>query len=1023
MLAVPRPTLTAIAPDILCDAEADRTVTVTGTTILSVGSSLPTIQVGDKTLPASKVDGCAAAPGAHAAGPVQICTSATFVLPKGTLAPGPFAVTLTNPATAACVSSDALTLTVLPPPVVATIAPDVHCDAQEDQGFLVTGTGFFTIGADKPTVKLGNQTFPVATVDKCQPVQAPAQGKLAEGDASLCESLTFVVPVGALPPGDYPVAVVNPLPADCTSQESVSLHVAAPPVVATLTPPSLCDAQGDQPIVLGGTGFLVVGGVAPSVTIGALGLVPTPSGCVDVAGVFAEGAVQECTSLTVTIAKGALAKGSYPVLVKNPAPAGCGSTDGTTLAVEDPPSVASVAPATVCAGGGKPTVNGSGFLPSASVTLVGNGQSLPGQNTAVNPPGTQLATTIGAGAIPGNVYDLVVANGDGCSDPEPHKKVTAVSGPIAFFADPGVVYNGINTRVTVYATTLQLPLPASAVTIVPTGQAAPVTTLGWAPVANHPNRVQVIVPVGQAAGTYDLMMNDATGCQTILVGALTVTATLEVTIKDVAPSFGYVGSETAVTIDRDKAAAPPANKPFVATPRAFLNPTSPQPRDVAIPLASVAFGDDARLTAVVPRNQPAHAYDLVVVNPDGTVGLLKSAFTVQATPPPTIAAVTPASIVAATNQKVVVSGKDFAGSKIALSCVDANGNAIAAPGTTFQAPTCAQNACTQAATIDGSALPVGSVCVVRVTNADGSYADYSAVGVTNASLHLTSPSAGSNLVVGRRALAASSIDATSAARFVYAVGGDGGAAKQNAPFDSAEFAPVDLFGNMGSFQLARSKLNKARRFASVATLGRYVYVLGGFDGATPLATAERAMVLDPREVPELDVDDLVPAVAGLDAGYWFYRVAALYDASDVDNPSGESLASDEFVVKVPSFPGKKIQVVLTWKAPVDALGAALPNVAGYGVYRTLTVGGASDGEVLVATVGANTTKWTDDGAAAPGAETPLPLASTGKWAVLPNMAVPRQGASGAVAFDPVDKTKAYVYSLLGLSANNQVVGT
>jgi hypothetical protein len=28
-----------------------------------------------------------------------------------------------------------------------------------------------------------------------------------------------------------------------------------------------------------------------------------------------------------------------------------------------------------------------------------------------------------------------------------------------------------------------------------------------------------------------------------------------------------------------------------------------------------------------------------------------------------------------------------------------------------------------------------------------------------------------------------------------------------------------------------------------------------------------------------------------------------------------------------------------------------------------------------------------------------------------------------VAFDPADKTKAYVYSLLGLSANNQVVGT
>jgi hypothetical protein len=1242
LLAVPRPTLTAVAPDIFCDAEEDQTVTVTGTTILSVGKSLPTVQVGDKVLPASKVDGCADAPGTHAAGPVKICTSATFIVPKGTLKPGPYGVKLTNPATAACVSSDAITVTVVPPPTVASIVPDVMCDAEEDQGFLVNGTGFLTMGKDKPTVRigdkdftptsvdgckavpgtfvegavatctsmkvtipkgtfppgdfpvvvtnpkpadckslesvslhvaappaiakieadlvcdaegdqtmtitgtgfltmgkdeptitvgketfaptqvggctkvpgtfaegeiqdcktltfvikaatfppgaypvvvtnpkpadchslepvdltivpppavasiapdlvcdaegdqtltitgsgfltvgdtkptvmLGNQSFPASKLDGCQPVKDPSQGKFAEGDVTLCTSLTFVAPKGALTPGDYAVSVVNPTPAGCTSEEKVNLHVSAPPVIASLAPTSVCDAQGDQQLVITGTGFLVVGGQAPSVTIGALGMAPTPGGCVDVAGTFVEGVVQECTTLTVTIKKGALAKGAYPVFVKNPAPADCGSTDGTTITIEDPPMVASVKPATICAGGGKLTIAGSGFLPNANVTLVGNGQSLASQNTVVSAPGDQIVATMGGGAIPGNSYDLVVANGDGCSDPAPHQKVTAVQGPVAFFADPGVVYNGINTRVTVYATTLALPLPANAVTIVPTGQNAPVTTLQWAAVPNHPNRVQVIVPVNQAPGTYDLIMNDATGCQTILVGALTVTATLEVTIKRVTPSFGYTGSETAVTIDRDKAAAPPADKPFVATPRAFLNPSNPQPSDVAIPLASVAFADDARLTAVVPRNQPVHGYDLVVVNPDGTVGLLKNAFTVQATPPPTIAAVTPASIVAASGQIVSVSGKNFSGSTVTASCVDANGNAVAPPKVATQAEVCdAQKNCTQQAMIDGSTLAVGSICVLRLTNADGSYADYSAIGVTNASLNLDSPHTGTAMNTARRALVASSIDATAAARYVYAIGGDGGQAAQNAPFDTAEFAPVDLYGNMGAWQVARNKLKTPRSFASVATLGRYVYVVGGFDGTNPLGSAERAMVLNPSEVPALDVDDIVPAATGLDAGYWFYRVSAVYTNADVDNPGGESLASDEFIVKVPVFPGKKIQVVLTWKAPVDALDAPLPNLAGYRVYRTPTVNGASGGEVLVATVGANTTKWTDDGTAQPGVETPLPLGSTGKWTSLPNMAVPRQGAAGAVAFDPADKTKAYVYSLLGLSANNQVVGT
>jgi len=201
-------------------------------------------------------------------------------------------------------------------------------------------------------------------------------------------------------------------------------------------------------------------------------------------------------------------------------------------------------------------------------------------------------------------------------------------------------------------------------------------------------------------------------------------------------------------------------------------------------------------------------------------------------------------------------------------------------------------------------------------------------------------------------------------------------------------------------------------------MGLYIYVMGGSDGTKAVNSTRRAMILNPREVPQLDVDDIVPAANGLDAGYWFYRVATTFDVTDTDNPLGESLASDEFIVKVPVFPGKKIQVVLKWAAPVDSLGVALPHVSGYRVYRTAAVNGSSGQEVLLTTTAAGTLTYTDDATLTPGVANPLPLGSTGKWATLPNLNTARKGAAGAAAFDPTVAGQFYVYDLLGLDATN-----
>jgi hypothetical protein len=378
---------------------------------------------------------------------------------------------------------------------------------------------------------------------------------------------------------------------------------------------------------------------------------------------------------------------------------------------------------------------------------------------------------------------------------------------------------------------------------------------------------------------------------------------------------------------------------------------------------------------------------------------------------------TPSSIVDQAGQHVVLAGGGFgAGDVVSLACKAPTGTSLSPP-VAAAAPACAAGACTQAITVDGSTLPMGSVCVARVTNTDGTFGEYSAIGVTGSSLNLNAPVKGPDLNVGRRALVAAAGNATATARFVYAIGGDDGGNPATA-IDSIEVAPVDPFGAVGAFVLQPTPLPQRRSFASAVTIGRYIYVIGGNDGTGPLKSAVRAKILSPLEVPEVADLGVQLQDTGLDAGTYIYRISAVFGAGDTDNPSGESLASDEFTVRVPSFSGKKIALTLVWNAPVDSLGVALPNVAGYRVYRTKKAGDAPGTEVLLGTAAITTTGLTfvDDGTSAPATAVPLPLGSTGQWLALPALATAREGAAAAFAADPITPGTFYVYALLGRSA-------
>ena len=101
------------------------------------------------------------------------------------------------------------------------------------------------------------------------------------------------------------------------------------------------------------------------------------------------------------------------------------------------------------------------------------------------------------------------------------------------------------------------------------------------------------------------------------------------------------------------------------------------------------------------------------------------------------------------------------------------------------------------------------------------------------------------------------------------------------------------------------------------------------------------------------------------------------------------------------------------------MGNLLPNVVGYRIYRTAMADGASFSEVLLAeTNDPMNLQFIDDGSAMPGSEVPLALGSTGQWAKLADMSVPRNGTAFAIGPDPnAPDTKLYLYALLGKNGN------
>jgi hypothetical protein len=332
-----------------------------------------------------------------------------------------------------------------------------------------------------------------------------------------------------------------------------------------------------------------------------------------------------------------------------------------------------------------------------------------------------------------------------------------------------------------------------------------------------------------------------------------------------------------------------------------------------------------------------------------------------------------------------------------------------------------------------SAADAGSVCLVRLTNADGAFFEYSAFSVTNSSLNLSSWKSAPQLETARRALSLSAGRPTATSRFLYAIGGDDGVG--NAPttrgtnvFDSLESSQVDVFGAMSEWSAQRNHLPAPRTAAGAATIGRFVYLVGGHDGSAAVNTLYRAAILDPLAGPEIsDIDAaLSDGTKGLGKGLYYYRVSALRTSGDLANPAGETLGGELLPVQLPDR-SEKIALTLKWNAVAGAHG--------YRIYRSPQSNAAADsleqlGEITCGSAAtacdcaadASRCRWLDEGSSTMQGKTPLPPGSIGVWHALNGarcssgdclLGSAREGLAVTTVQNPADASQWYLYAFGG----------
>lgn len=674
----------------------------------------------------------------------------------------------------------------------------------------------------------------------------------------------------------------------------------------------------------------------------------------------------------------------------------------------EPPVLDRVEPAVLCSDLTDTTVSviGDKFESNASVTLTAtdDAEETYEADAVRVPSDTRLEFTLAQG-VPTGSYDLTVSNGEGL-DTTLEDALVVNRTPLVFFVDPPATYNGVTQEATIYATGLDAS--AEAVEIIDSGGAATALTASE-PDPSNPNRILAQIPAGLPADLYRVSVTSVDGCSSALTGELTVSDTLSLSLEAIDPAFASPTRPTAVTLR--------SGGGLVAVPRVYLSPVG-NPDATSTALRATLLEGASTLNGVVPEGLAPGAYNVVVVNPTGEVGVIEGGLTVTVDEPPVITSIAPASLDANTaGQAIDVVGYHFRGDPGStsvgfLQCQDFDSGA-AAPKPSAVVTSVALDRVE--VTVDSTGVSAGTVCVVTLTTPDGASYNFSALTFKEPSQNLNPWSEGPAMVEARRAPAAVAGRPTQRSRFLYAIGGDDGDAA--GAKTSIESSPIGVFGEMGAWTAQKNDLAAVwdatsgtvsampRAFAEAVQVDRFIYLLGGADADGPTATVLRAQILGPNEGPTIQTLDasLVDGEGGLGEGVWYYRVSALFPESDPHNPGGESLAGEIFPVQLPAVAERTIVLTLHWD-PV-------PRASGYRVYRSPSAGAPADDVQLIGeTSGTDATSLTDERLEADASIRPLPQGSLGVWHTAGSLGTARSAHASTVVAKRADPQTWWVYA-------------
>ncbi len=913
-------------------------------------------------------------------------------------------------------------MTRLSPPNAQTVSPDFFCVGERT--ITIVGREFLSVDGALPTVAFGEFEFIASAARGCVQID---QSTLQQ-----CTELDVIIPDG-LESDLYSVSVRNPYPLACADEglRPTVLLISAPRINET-APDPICRGQFAGDITLNGAGFLrEEGGETASVSVNGIAVTPaTLDGCIE-----AGNQISTCSSARFTLPPSQSDIRDLNILVVNPPTSGCAPEDlraEILLQQSEPPVIDEIEPRKICDQGGSLSLIGDHFEPNMTVDM-GPYRA----DRVVSTNGELEVDAIWdrqeqARFIPGE-YLVTARNATGCEETFPDP-ILVTEGPVPFFVDPPVIYSGINLQATAYLGNLFGGSVSKAE--IQTGAEDPIE-LEFSTDPNKPSIIQLIIPSGLPSGLYDLTLYDEVDCPGTTESLLRVTSDLSVTINEVSPPFAWVNSFTSVTVLADPSAS------FIPTPRSYLSPSIADEcsqdgecggdvcrlgRCVSTCAATreCAQGDACVSSACVPQAAELRAaslnsleelkgvvaagfspglYDLIAVNPDGTVGLLERAIKVNPLPPPQVTSVSPGSWEVNVNAlPIQVSGTNFREPAVSITCFDGGVPSSLTSNITSQTATLIN------LTIDTNTLSSTSICSVRVTNSDEAYSDFSPLTATNPSGNFVDFNLGPDLPAdkARRLSAVTFAQVPNGPPRLYVFGGDTGS-DQNGLDDNLSIG-INSLGALETWQTLPTTLPNRFTRIEAHTIGRFIYILGGFNADSNSASNDilRAEVLDPLYAPTIDQVDFEfdAEVDGLDTGIYYYRVSAIYGANDPNNPSGESLPSEPQPVFIPNIP-VGVRLKLTW--------TGLPDAVGYRVYRSPTPDLLFGQEELIAEVPQAQLQLFDVGQAPLSNQRPLSIGELGNWSVVGDLLHTRTEHATAVAVDPINPALYHLYTFGGLA--------